>query len=88
LSYEFDKENVKLKKVKASELNPVNKTNNLKEALRRHVKGSGPAGDRYNSSPQLNVSDDESTLVDPSLDSKVETLKRTSGNEVGPRGLR
>jgi hypothetical protein len=56
--------------------------------LGRHVKGSGPAGDHYNSSPQLNASDVELTSVDPIWTSKVMILKRSSGNEVGPGGLR
>jgi hypothetical protein len=53
----------------------------------RHVKGSGPAGDRYNSSPQLNASDVELTLVNTVWTLKVTILKRSSGNEAGPRGL-
>jgi hypothetical protein len=81
---------VKPKKEKASGLNPVNKTNDPKEALSsgRHVKGSGPAGDRYNSSPPLKVSGSGLTSVDPNQTSKVESLKKTSGNEAGPGGLR
>jgi hypothetical protein len=88
-NYGFDKENVKPKKVKAPGVNPVNKTNDPKEALLSgwHVKGSGPAGDRYNSSPRLNASNVELTLVDPIRTSKVTILKRLSGNEAGPRGL-
>jgi hypothetical protein len=89
-SYGFNKENVKPKKVKAPGLNPVNKRIDPKEALSsgRHVKGSGPAGDHYNSSPQLNASDVELTSVDPVWTSKVTILKRSSGNEAGPGGLR
>jgi hypothetical protein len=88
-SYGFDKENVKPKKVKAPGLNPVNKRIDPKEALLsgRHVKGSGPAGDRYNSSPPLKVSSSGLTSVDPDRTSKVES-KTTSGNEAGPGGLR
>jgi hypothetical protein len=40
------------------------------------------------SPPQLNVLDDESSLLDSDLDSKVENQKGTSGNEAGPGGLR
>jgi hypothetical protein len=89
-SYGFDKENVKPKKVKAPGLNPVNKTIDPKEALSLgwHVKGSGPAGDRYNSSPLPKVSDIGLTSVDPDRNSKVESSKGTSGNQAGPGGLR
>jgi hypothetical protein len=50
-SYGFDKKNVKPKKVKASGLNPVNKTINPKDALSlgQHAKDSGQARDLYNS---------------------------------------
>jgi hypothetical protein len=87
--YGFNKENLKPKKVKAPGLNPVNKRIDPKEALSsgRHVKASGPAGDRYNSSPQANTSDVELTSVDPVRTSKVTILKRLSGNEAEPRGL-
>jgi hypothetical protein len=89
-SYGFDKENVKPKKVKAPGLNLVNKRNDSKKALSLgwHVKGPGPAGDRYNSSPRANASDVELTSVDPVRTLKVTILKRSSGNEAGPRGLR
>jgi hypothetical protein len=89
-NYGFNKENVKPKKVKAPGLNPVNKRNDPKEALSsgRHVKGSGPAGDHYNSSPQLNASNVELTSVDPVRTSKVTILKRSSGKEAGPGDLR
>jgi hypothetical protein len=89
-SYGFNKENVKPKKVRALELNPVNKTSNPKGILSfgQHAKDSDPAGDLYNSSPQLNVPDNESSLLDPGLDLKVAISKGSSGNEVGPGGLR
>jgi hypothetical protein len=73
-NYRFDKSTVKPKKSKIETpgLNPVNKT-------------TGQADDLDNFPPWLNVPDVESSLLDPSLDSKVEILKRSSGNEVGPR---
>jgi hypothetical protein len=89
VNYSFSKENKKSKLAKTPGLNPVNKTIDPKEALSsgQHIKGSGQACDLHNLPPQLNAPDSGLTSVDPGRTLKVES-KMTSGNEVGPGGLR